>query len=193
MAVKKSRRKSATVKKTASRTKAQLEFDRHKAKYEAAQASRGSPFAPGQGSPMPPPLPQAAYYAYAPQEASYGPVRWGLPPSMAPLPAMPGAGAPIQGMPAGTVATAGSVGDRLGSTLRQGIEVLNAGLSGGMHFLGALSGAAYGNVPWGAPYAGGCGCGEPSHCHCQTYDCCDCCDAHSMDCCCQPSVGNCCC
>lgn len=192
MAVKKSRTKSAAVKKTASRTKAQAEFDRHKAKYEAAQAAHGASPAAGQGAAMPPPFPQAAY-AYVPQGAPYGPIRWGLPPSMAPLPVMPGAGMPMPGMPMGTGTRAEPLGDRLGSTLRQGIEVLNAGLAGGLRFLGGLSGAAYQPGAWGAPYGGGYECAEPAHCHCHVHDCCDCCHPHAGDCGCHPSVGNCCC
>ncbi len=189
MAVKKSRPKGATVKKSASPTKAQLEFDRHKAKYEAAQAERGD--APGQGSAMPPPF--AAAYAYVPQGGPYyGPVRWGLPPSMAPLPVTPGTGVPLPGIPVGAGVTTGPLGDRLGSTLRQGIEVLNAGLAGGLRFLSGLSSAAYPSGGWDAPYAD-YPCAEAAHGQCHVHDCCDCCHTHHAACGCQPSVGNCCC
>jgi len=94
---------------------------------------------------------------------------WAVPPSVAML---PGGFAP-QHHPEGSLTT------RLGSTLRLGVDVLNAALAGGVRFLNGVSGAAYGE--YGAE--GGCGCGCADNC-CGS----DCCGCE----CCQPGVGNCC-
>lgn len=76
----------------------------------------------------------------------------------------------------------GSLTTRLGSTLRLGVDVLNAVLAGGVHFLNGVSGAAYGEQG----YHQSCGCGDD----CCGNDCCgnDCCGCE----CCQPGVGSCC-
>jgi hypothetical protein len=64
---------------------------------------------------------------------------WAVPPS---LTMMPGGGyfaaAPQGHHPEGSLTT------RLGSTLRLGVDVLNAALAGGVRFLNGVSGAAYG-------------------------------------------------
>jgi hypothetical protein len=98
---------------------------------------------------------------------------WAVPPSVAMLPGGGGGYfAPIH-HPEGSLTT------RLGSTLRLGVDVLNAALAGGVRFLNGVSGAAYGEQDYGGSC--GCGCGD---------DCCgcDCCGCE----CCQPGVGTCC-
>jgi hypothetical protein len=100
---------------------------------------------------------------------------WAVPPSVAMFPrGGPGYFAPIA--PAGEMGT-GSLTASLGSTLRLGVDVLNAALAGGVRFLNGVSDAAY---------------GEREHCDCGgcNDDPCgsDCCDCE----CCHPSVGNCC-
>lgn len=111
---------------------------------------------------------------------------WTMPPSYVPMPhgAYPGM-SPLAG---GT--TGAQLGQGLGNTVRLGIEVVNAVLSGAMS---ALTGVAQMSpVYGGSPFAGcphghhgcGCGCGCESCCG---YDCCQ-----VMSCCCQPRVGTCC-
>ncbi len=98
---------------------------------------------------------------------------WGVPPSMT---MMPGGGyfAP-QHHPEGSLST------RLGSTLRLGVDVLNAALAGGVRFLNGVSGAAYGGQDSGQA----CGCNDCCGNECRGQDCCGCE-------CCQPGVGSCC-
>jgi hypothetical protein len=79
---------------------------------------------------------------------------------------------------------AGSLLSQLGSTLRLGVEVVNAALAGSARMLNGMSGLSYGAEPgW---YPGGCGsdcCGQD----CCGQDCCGGCEP-----CCEPSVGRCC-
>jgi hypothetical protein len=119
-------------------------------------------------------------------KARVGPVpAWAFPPSLAAMPPTPGgAGAvPTPGM------MAGSLGERLNTTLGLGLELLNAGLAGGIRLLSGLSGVAsgLGAGAWPDPYAhhGACGCGHADHATC---DCCCVMGAHGD---CQPSVGTC--
>lgn len=80
----------------------------------------------------------------------------------------------------------GAIGDRLGSTLRLGIDVINMALAGSLRLLGGLNPGSH------------CGCyGHPDHrCTCGSFgrDCggYDCCCVFEHDPCCTPSVGRCC-
>jgi hypothetical protein len=76
------------------------------------------------------------------------------------------------------------LGDRLGTTLRLGIDVINMALAGSLRMLG---GAGYG----GHEQDCGCQCGCGGHT--RQESCCgdDCCGSYERDCC-TPSVGSCC-
>ena len=107
---------------------------------------------------------------------------WAVPPSIAMLPGGTAGFAPRAS------SGAGSLGDSLGSTLRLGIDVLNAMLAGSVRLLEGVSGAAHGG---GGYSAESCGCGGGCGCN----DCCgpSCCGTSCCECeCCQPSVGTCC-
>ena len=108
---------------------------------------------------------------------------WAVPPSLAVLPGT--------GLIAGTypaigydrVMADGSIVDRLGSTVRLGLDVFNLMLSGGARVLGGVSETmGYGRHGHMASH---CGCSACSDCCCSPCDCCGC------DCC-QPRVGSCC-
>lgn len=109
---------------------------------------------------------------------------WAMPPSLA---ALGPAGYPATGA-AGQ--TGGSIGERLGTTLRLGIEFLNTLLASGAGTLGSTAAM----LPQGS-YGGGCGCGCGGDCGCGCgsdcgcgYDCCT-----VMGCgCCQPGLSGCC-
>ena len=75
---------------------------------------------------------------------------------------------------------AGSVAEGLGTTVRLGVDLLNAALANSVKILGGFTGA------YGAQQGYGCGC-EPSCCE---PECCepDCCGCE----CCSPGVGSCC-
>lgn len=101
---------------------------------------------------------------------------WAVPPSLAAFGAasQPGSGA-----------SAGSIGDRLGLTLRLGIDFLNGLLASGA---GTLGGAA-GMLPQGA-YNGASECGCGGHCGCGGNCGCDCCAVMGCDCC-RPGLSGC--
>jgi hypothetical protein len=97
---------------------------------------------------------------------------WGMPPSMAPLPGyFYGGTGPDRPHPMG------SLTERLGATVRLGMDLLNAALSSGVSALSGGYPAAAGYHPVGH----GCGC-----------DCCgyDCCEVTSCGCC-RPGVHGC--
>jgi hypothetical protein len=152
-------------------TKAQAEFERYKAQGGAVQQPYG--FAPTHD-------PRAAgmYPVILPYPGNSGP-GWGVPPSVAMLPYPPGPG----GMQA---AAGGSLADQLGSTLRLGIDVVNAVLVGGIRVLTGFSG--YGAGEHSEGHGCSCGCCDPCKSECGGYDCC--CVFGEQ--CCHPSVGTCC-
>lgn len=112
---------------------------------------------------------------------------WAMTPSFS-LPQLPpgwGGMLPQPGLVQPAPLAAGSLGDRLGSTLRLGIDVINMALVGSLRLLGGIG---HGNHEHGD--GGYCGCGSHSCAeHCGSYDCC--CVFEHNDCC-TPSVGNCC-
>ena len=175
------------------KTKAQIEFEKYKARVGAPGAAAGTmrgAFARGAGFPAGP----ASFPGAGPGGFAGGLPGWALPPSIAALPPGPGGaffgpGAPGPGFPGG------SVGDRLGETLRLGLDVLNAGLAGSVRLLGGLSGIAsgLGTAAWPG-HGGSCGCGGGCECDsCATPCGYDCCCALGADRCCRSSVGSCCC
>jgi hypothetical protein len=156
-------------KPAAKATKAQAEFARFKGQQSAAAAA-------GSGAAFASPLPTAAVPAWSLQ-----------PPPPAPL-GGPGHG-PRPGPPWGPgpaapfVAGAPSIVDGVGSTIRLGVEVLNAALSGSLMMLTGVGEA----VEWGRGTPGDDDCGYGDQCG---YDCC--CVMGCGGCCCEPSVGTCC-
>lgn len=106
---------------------------------------------------------------------------WAMPPSMGPLPFYP-PGYPYAPQSAESPHPSGSLSERLGATLRLGVDLLNAALASGAH---ALGGGMAGYGQWDAH---GCEC---SCCNPCGYDCCavmgqECCrpGAHGCGCCC---------
>ena len=108
---------------------------------------------------------------------------WAVPPSMATM--MPG-GAGVAMHPG--VPQQSSLTESLGSTIRLGVDLINAALAGGARVLNGMAGGTYGYEHSGH-HGGGCGCGDCG-CDCCADDCCgtDCCGCT----CCQPGVGSCC-
>ncbi len=108
-----------------------------------------------------------------------------MPPSMTALPAgYPYAPSGMRG-----VHPMGSLTERLGATVRLGVDLLNAALASGASALTGLT-AAPGVMGWAERgCGGGCSCGGGYGCG---YDCCE-----AMGCgCCRPGVsacGCCCC
>jgi len=153
----------------AARTAA-AEFRRFKeARAAAAAATEGgtppsSPNPAGAGSPSP-------MGALPP---------WAMPPSFS-LPQPPQGWAMLTqpGVVQPAPLAVGPLGDRLGSTLRLGIDVINMALAGSLRLLGRMDDGGH------APGCGGHSCAE----HCGGYNCC--CVFEHGDCC-TPSVGNCC-
>jgi hypothetical protein len=125
---------------------------------------------------------------YIAMPAGEGVPGWAVPPSVAMLAHGPGGyyAAMPQGGPHGGQ---GSLTHSLGSTIRLGVDVVNAALAGGVRLLNGISGAAYGHGEQGHGHHD-CGCGCNSGCDCCGDDCCgsDCCGCE----CCQPGVGSCC-
>jgi hypothetical protein len=114
---------------------------------------------------------------------------WAVPPSVAMLPH--GAKGYYAVMPQGGPHGHGSLTHSLGSTIRLGVDVINAALAGGVRLLNGVSGAAYGYGEHGHQGCGcGCGCGGGCGDDCCGDDCCgtDCCGCE----CCRPGVGSCC-
>ena len=169
--------------------KAQAEFQQYKARMAAAGQGQGPghPPVPGQGpggAPVymvPVGIPQGGYQ---PGGAMPG---WAIPPSLASLTQnMAGPGNYASAMVGPGVAAAGSLAERLWSSLGLGLDVLNTALAGSARMLSGLyGGGAYGSDVYGSRHGHGdhgCGCG----CGCGS-SCCD------EDCCgCNPSVGRCC-
>ena len=153
----------------AEESKAAAEFRRFKEAREAAaaadsSATTASPAPASAGSPSP----------------MTGMPPWATPPSFSLPPSAQGwAMLPQPGMVQPAPLAVGPLGDRLGSTLRLGIDVLNMALAGSLRLLGGMGHGGHQQ---------GCGC-HPVHDHCGGHDCC--CGVEHDDCC-TPSVGSCC-
>lgn len=107
---------------------------------------------------------------------------WAVPPSVAMMSGYGPAG------PSGQMAGSGSLTHRLGTTLRLGVDVLNATLAGGARLLHGVSDIGYGYAGTAYHHEGcDCGCCDCCQDDCCGCDCCDCCET-----CCHPGVGNCC-
>lgn len=161
----------------AEESKAQAEFARYKERVEGAAA--GASFAS--------PLPRGAVPAWSLQPSlvaagppGAGPAVW--------VPEPPGAGAPPP------------IAQGLGTTIRLGVDVLNATLSSSLRLLSGV-GETVGVFAWpGTSAACGCGSCDCGSCGCGSCDCCgpacDCCCVLECGCggrgCCEPSVGTCC-
>jgi hypothetical protein len=112
---------------------------------------------------------------------------WALPPSVAAIPAVAGWPAAAQDASGAAQTLVGA----LGTTLKLGIDVINAALFSSARALEGVSGMAPG---YRAAEYGGCSCSEQSCCEC---DCCQ--DCGCAQCCCEPrcspcrpGIGNCC-
>jgi len=141
-------------------SQAQDEFAQYKLRMEQAGASAGAPFAS--------PLSASAVPAWSLQRPAAGPGPDGHGPA-----------------PSGTSAAraGGSIVDGVGTTIRLGVEALNAALSSGLQMLNGVGDA----VGWGQE---SCDCEECNPGGPVAYDCCS-----VMGCgggCCEPSVGSCC-
>jgi hypothetical protein len=147
-------------------TKAQAEFARFKGQQSAAAGT-------GSGAAFASPLPTAAIPAWSlqPPPPPPGPQGYGPGPGQGWGPAAPSAGSST------------SIVEGVGTTIRLGVEVLNAALSSSLGMLTGVGDA----VGWGRGtlgYEDHCSCGDECG-----YDCCC-----VMGCggCCEPSVGSCC-
>jgi len=173
---------------TSARTKAQVEFDRYKARMGAQARAAG---AGGFGRPPAFSIQGASIGGWPGEAAFPGPAvggPWGAP---TPWPAAYGSGpVPPQLGP-------GTLTDRLRTTLRLGVDVVNASLAGSLRVMGGLTDITA--WAWSDPSRGyrghhgshcGCGCGSSS-CGCHgSCGCCDCCTVLS-DPCCSPGVSSC--
>jgi len=90
---------------------------------------------------------------------------WAMPPSMGALPAYP-PGYPYAPPGPERPHPMGSLAERLGTTVRLGVDLLNAALASGVSAFGGIA-AEYRPGPWGEHGYGG-------HCGCECgYDCCE--------------------
>jgi hypothetical protein len=164
--------KPAETKAPAQESKAQAEFARYKQRVQqTADAS-------AQAASFASPLPMGAIPA------------WSLQPSPV-VGGPPGAGAVAWG-PGSSTGGSPSITQGLGTTIRLGVDVLNAALSSSIMLLGG-AGEAFGGAAW--PRAStSCGC--DACCDCCGQGACDCCCVMDCGCgsygCCEPSVGTCC-
>jgi hypothetical protein len=148
---------------------AQTEFHSYKDRLQQPGAGAPSQAASGSGASFASPLPTAAVPAWSLRPgppAPYGP---------------PGASGPgSYGAPAASGGGGyGAIMDGMGTTIRLGVEVLNAALSGGLQMINSYGGG------WGSEP---CECAECNPCG--GYDCCS---VMGSGCgCCEPSVGSCC-
>jgi hypothetical protein len=151
--------------------KAQAEFQRYTKRMEGQQ--------PGSAP--------AIMMPFAVPPGSEGAPVWAVPPSVAMLPHGWGSPGFFAAMPHGGALGHSSLTSSLGSTVRLGVDVINAALAGSVRLLNGISGSAYGFDEQRYGYSG-CGC--HSGCDCCGDDCCgfNCCGCE----CCNPSVGTCC-
>ena len=151
-----------TTEPSAEATKAQAEFARFKNQVEHPGAA-----ATGPGASFASPLPSSAIPAWSLRPGPVGPRAPG-----------PGAGSWGSGAPGGGGGY-GSIVSGVGTTIRLGVEVLNAALSSSVQMINGYA------VGWGS---GSCDCEECNPCG--GYDCCSVMGGGCR--CCEPSVGSCC-
>lgn len=149
--------------------KAQVEFDKY-AQRRREQAATG---------------PEVAAAGLFPGEG----LTWAVPLGVGMAPAFPSGPAPGPGRPgpgdAGLGDAFGGLTESIGTTVRLGVDLLNAALSSGVKILGGFTGA------YGHGHYEDCGCGSGYVCEsCCEPSCCepDCCGCE----CCHPGVGSCC-
>lgn len=163
--------------------KAKVEFQEYKKRIEHAPAAE----------------PRGPQFGTSATGIPQMPMGWPLPPMtgfMPQVPQMPGLN-PALGQTVGE--TSGEIANRVGETLKLGMDLLNSGLGVGLRFLQGLAGPEYHHGESGWDH--GHGASSHSHgshgCGCQTTcdgDCADCCQHQgcASSCCCSPSVGSCC-
>ncbi len=146
--------------------KAQAEFDRYARRRQAQQAAAGPPGGPA-AAPFGGPFPDGGLTWAAPFGVGMAPVYVAGPP------AGPGGGGD------------GSLTQGIGTTVRLGVDLLNAALVSGIKVLGGFAGGYGHGHQEGGGCGGGCGCESCCEPSCCQPDCCGC------DCC-HPGVGTCC-
>ena len=174
---------SSKEKKAGAANKAKVEFQEYKKRIERAPGMepRGPQFGTG-ATGMP-----------------HMPMGWPLPPMTGFLPQIPQMTGlhPASGQPAGE--TGGEIANRVGETLKLGMDLLNSGLGVGLRFLQGLAGPEFqhGHPGWGHIHGAGDhfhgshGYGCQMTCGCDCVDCCQSLGCAST-CGCSPSVGSCC-
>lgn len=185
------------------RTRAQMEFDRYRARMGASSGAGVPGGAPTMRSGFG--VPPGGGGGFEAGGAAGPAAAYGLPGAHAPGGVFPPGWTFSLARGAGAGVSSGSLLEEIGTALRLGVSALNAGLAGGLRMLGNLSDVAYGAgsyglMPGGHGHGhGGCGCGWKCGCGCSggggSVDCCcgyDCCCIMGADPCCRPSVGNCC-
>jgi hypothetical protein len=125
MAATRSRKKAASSVKAGTKAKAPAELERGTARAGSPQPVMGA--ATGTMS---------APFA---QQAGGATAAWAFPPSVTALPQAPGGAAFQPGITQAGAVSAGSLSETLGSTLRLGVDVVNAGLVGVLNVLGGLA------------------------------------------------------
>lgn len=172
----------ATTKKPTGPNKAQAEFD----KYTRRRAQAAATAAPGTLAGPSAPAGAAGPEATGGVFPNSG-LTWAVPLGVGMTPAFfggppPGPGASGPGSAGDLAAAAGGLSQGIGTTLRLGVDLLNAALFNSAKILGGFTGT-YGH----GHRDDGCGCGCESCCE---PSCCqpDCCGCES----CSPSVGSCC-
>ena len=114
-----------------------------------------------------------------PAMPGWGMPGWGMPPSMGALPGYP-PGYPYAAPGPERPHPMGSLAERLGATIRLGVDLFNAALARGASELGGGMASQ-----WGGPWGGhGCGCERGDRCG---YDCCE---VMGNECC-RPGVHGC--
>jgi hypothetical protein len=157
--------------------KAQAEFDKYAQRRRAQAAAAG---ADASAAAIGPEIAAAGFF---PGEG----LTWAVPLGVGMAPAFPsgptsGPGGPG---PGGADDSAGGLTASIGTTVRLGVDLLNAALFSGVKILGGFTGA------YGHGHHEDCGCGSGYVCEsCCEPSCCepDCCGCES----CHPSVGSCC-
>lgn len=123
-------------------------------------------------------LNRAFVYPVGFEQAAKGVPNWAFPPSVAVLPEPPD--------------MRGSLTERLGTTVRLGVDIVNMALAGGIRILGGLASGAYGygEHAWSLSSCEACcsSC-DPCETECECHNCCGSCGCGGR---CQPSVGTCC-
>lgn len=174
---------SSKGKKGGAENKAKAEFQEYKKRMERVPAAEPRRPQFGTGAPVFPQMP----------------IGWPFPQGTGSMPQFPHAPAVNPALGQTVSETSGDMANRVGETLKLGMDLLNSGLGVGLRFLQGLAGPEYHHGEGGWGYAQGAGdhahgshgCGCQTACGCECADCCQLLGCESS-CCCSPSVGSCC-